>query len=223
MTAGVIFLDGGEPRDMMGQARHKAARQEVQRMSLPSECRSESDHLLGEARDGKRDALGRLTQRYRPYLFRVAAALLDARLPGEASSVVQQSLVAAVQHFSQFRGPTGAAFLAWLTTIVRRTAWNRLARAGRVCPLPAGPDGEDQLAADDSSPSEQASRRERAAALLEALVRLPPDYAEVVTLRNLEDLPFEEVARRMGRSCEAVRQLWVRAFRRLRQEWGKQP
>jgi RNA polymerase sigma-70 factor (ECF subfamily) len=207
----------------MGEARHKAARQEVQRMSPPSECRSQSDHLLGEARAGDRKALGRLTQCYRPYLLRVAAALLDARLPGVGSSVVQDALLAAVEHFSQFRGQTGAEFLAWLMTIVRRTALDRLARAGRVRPLPAGPDRWDQLAADDSSPSERASRRERAARLLEALGRLPPDYAEVVTLRNLEDLPFEEVARRVGRSCAAVRQLWVRAVKRLRQEWGEEP
>jgi RNA polymerase sigma-70 factor (ECF subfamily) len=192
-------------------------------MSPPSESRSESDHLLGQARAGDREALGRLTQRYRPYLLKVAAALLGARLPGEGSSVVQESVLAAVEHFSQFKGQTGAAFLAWLTTILRRAASSRLARAGRVRPWPAGPDGGDQLPADDSSPSAQACRRERAARLLEALGRLPPDHAEVLTLRNLEDLPFEEVAERMGRSCEAVRQLWVRAVKRLRQEWGEQP
>jgi RNA polymerase sigma factor (sigma-70 family) len=48
--------------------------------------------------------------------------------------------------------------------------------------------------------------------------RLPDDFREVIVLRNVEELPHEEVARRMGRSPGAVRMLWVRALARLRQE-----
>ena len=56
-----------------------------------------------------------------------------------------------------------------------------------------------------------------------ALERLPPDYREVITLRNLQGLSLVEVAGRMGRSHEAVRQLWCRAVRRLREECGDRP
>jgi RNA polymerase sigma-70 factor (ECF subfamily) len=47
---------------------------------------------------------------------------------------------------------------------------------------------------------------------------LPEDFREVIVLRNLEGLPHEAVARRMGRSPGAVRMLWVRALARLREE-----
>ena len=49
------------------------------------------------------------------------------------------------------------------------------------------------------------------------LAQLPANYREVIVLRNLEGLPFEEVARRMGRTPGAVRILWLRALDRLRQ------
>jgi RNA polymerase sigma-70 factor (ECF subfamily) len=54
--------------------------------------------------------------------------------------------------------------------------------------------------------------------LAKLLERLPADYREVIVLRSLEELPYEEVASRMGRSAGAVRVLWVRALARLRDE-----
>ena len=40
----------------------------------------------------------------------------------------------------------------------------------------------------------------------------------MIVLRNLEELPHEEIARRMGRSVGAVRMLWLRALAELRSE-----
>ncbi|MEM9132422.1 MAG: sigma-70 family RNA polymerase sigma factor [Actinomycetota bacterium] len=52
---------------------------------------------------------------------------------------------------------------------------------------------------------------------LELLVaELPPDQQEVLRLRFVEDLSAEEVGRRLGKSGVAVRQLQLRAVRRLR-------
>ena len=48
-----------------------------------------------------------------------------------------------------------------------------------------------------------------------AVMELPPDYQEVIMLRNLQRLPFAEVAERMGRSRPAVQMLWMRAIKRL--------
>jgi len=53
--------------------------------------------------------------------------------------------------------------------------------------------------------------------LADRLAELPPDYREVLVLRHFQDLPFEEVGRRMGRSAGAVRMLWLRAIGQLRE------
>ena len=69
-----------------------------------------------------------------------------------------------------------------------------------------------------SSPSAPARRREVAAEVAKRLEGLPAPLRDVLVLRNLEGLPFAEVARRMGRSPGAVRVLWLRALERLRQQ-----
>ncbi len=46
---------------------------------------------------------------------------------------------------------------------------------------------------------------------------MPADYREVFLLRNLERIPFDEIATRMNRSSGAVRMLWARAIKKLSQ------
>lgn len=55
-----------------------------------------------------------------------------------------------------------------------------------------------------------------------ALAELSPDYQEVVVLRNLQRLSFNEVAERMGRTRPAVQMLWMRAIRKLQQRLEEQ-
>ena len=71
-----------------------------------------------------------------------------------------------------------------------------------------------------SSPSQQASRREQAVLVADALERLPEDYREVLLLRHWEGLTFIAIAQRMGRSEDAIEKLWLRALGRLRREMG---
>jgi RNA polymerase sigma-70 factor (ECF subfamily) len=73
------------------------------------------------------------------------------------------------------------------------------------------------LPAPESSPSQRATRRERAVLLADAIKCLPEDYAEVIILRHLEGLPLSDVAGRMGRSVDSVKKLWVRGIARLRE------
>ena len=72
----------------------------------------------------------------------------------------------------------------------------------------------------DSSPSQRAVRREQAVLLADALKSLPEDYDEVIVLHHLQGLNFPEVARRMERSVDSVKKLWIRALARLRDALG---
>ena len=74
-----------------------------------------------------------------------------------------------------------------------------------------------QLADSIASPSAHAVRREQAVLLADALARLPADYREVFILRNLEQIPVDEIAARMDRSPNAIRKLWGRAMVALKQ------
>ncbi len=80
---------------------------------------------------------------------------------------------------------------------------------------------DGRLIAPQSSPSQQAARRERAELLAGALETLPGAYREVIVLRNLEGLSFAEVAARMGRTEDSVKNIWLRALNRLRRMLGE--
>jgi RNA polymerase sigma-70 factor (ECF subfamily) len=79
---------------------------------------------------------------------------------------------------------------------------------------------ETLLAVEDNSPSGCAVQREEEIRLADQLAALPNDYREVIVLRHIEGLPFEEVGRRMQRSAGAVRMLWLRALKMLREQMG---
>ncbi|HEV3255895.1 MAG TPA: sigma-70 family RNA polymerase sigma factor [Gemmataceae bacterium] len=201
-------------------------------MDTPQRTSPVGRRLSAGARDLGPADFWALTQAYRPYLKAVVQGVLGKQLQEkvDASDVVQQCLLAAFEHFEQFRGQGAAEWYAWLVAIARREAldllryWSQPGRdKDREQPRPAGSSGAPQLPADASSPSQKAVRREQAARLLAAIERAPADYRDVLQLRNFEHLAYADVATRMGRSEQAVRQLWVRAVKHLRQELGEEP
>jgi RNA polymerase sigma-70 factor (ECF subfamily) len=198
------------------------------------EVRSDREQLLAEARGGRAESLGRLLEPYRNYLALLARTQIDLCVQGrvDASDLVQETFLDACRDFGHFRGMSEGEWVAWLRKIltynlarvVQRQVSAQKRSAQREVSLEqhlAAMDGssariETALVGNCSSPSSQAQRSERAAGLAEQLARLPSDYREVLVLRNLEGLPFCEVASRMGRSPGAVRILWVRALDQLR-------
>src|SRR5262249_31493145 len=113
-----------------------------------------------------------------------------------------------------------------LADFVRRYRASAKRRVGREVSLDNGDSSAERgggLAADISSPSAQAMAPEEAAVLGRALTRLPEDYPQVLKLRYEDDLSFEEIGRRIERSGNAARKLWVRAVQRLEEELGTPP
>jgi RNA polymerase sigma-70 factor (ECF subfamily) len=172
-------------------------------------------------------------ERYRDWLLLLARLQVGRRLQAkfDASDIVQLALLEATRALPGFRGSTEAELLAWLRTIlarviaheVRRYAGTQERDASRELSLEADLAESSRrlgeaLAAEQTSPSQAAQKRERAVLLAEALARLPANYREVIVMRNLEGLSHEEIAVQMGRASGAIRMLWVRALARLRQE-----
>jgi RNA polymerase sigma-70 factor, ECF subfamily len=191
---------------------------------------------------GRKERLGELLELYRNYLKLLARAQVDLHLRSraDASDLVQETFLDACRDFHQFRGSTEAELMAWLKKIliynvakfIQRQVVAKKRDARRDVSLDrhlaavnqSSAHFEAALASPASSPSVQASRRERAAVVADYLAQLPPAYREVILLRNLEGLPFADVARRMQRSSGAVRILWVRALDQLRKLLeGKRP
>jgi RNA polymerase sigma-70 factor (ECF subfamily) len=177
-------------------------------------------------------------ERYRSWLALLARLQVEPRFRAkfDSSDIVQQTLLEAVRAWPQFRGGTESELAAWLRRILAHVLHHEMRRfAGaqrrdidREVSLERALAESSRrlgaaLEAPGSSPSQHASRHELELRLADALARLPADYAEVILLRNVEGLPHQEIARRMGRGIGAVRMLWVRALARLRQELDLPP
>jgi RNA polymerase sigma-70 factor (ECF subfamily) len=196
---------------------------------------TEPERLLQEARGGDTATLGRLLELYRRYLALLARVQIGQRLQGkvDASDLVQETFLEAYRNFGHFQGTSEAQFVRWLRQILATNLADLVRRylgtQGRDVRLERQmADAFDRssvlldrgLVAPQSSPSQQAARREQAVLLADALGELPDDYREVLVLRHLEGLTFPEVARRMERSLDSVEKLWLRALARLRQLLG---
>ncbi len=72
-----------------------------------------------------------------------------------------------------------------------------------------------ELQDEAKTPGTRAVAAEEAAMLMEAMKQLPQEYRDVIQFRNWDQLSFEDIGNRMGRSPEAVRKLWGRAIKRL--------
>jgi len=193
------------------------------------------DDLLREAKSGREASLGALLDLYRHYLKLLARVEIGKRLQAkaDASDLVQETFLEAHRNFPLFQGDNERQFLAWIRQILA-------ARVANLVRHYVGTQGRDirleqELAADldqssqlldgslvsgCSSPSQEASRREQAVLLADALAKLPDNYREVIVLRHLEGLTFPEAADRMGKTLNSVEKLWVRALARLRQTFG---
>lgn len=189
------------------------------------------DRLLDQAKAGHGPALGQLLEQYRGYLTLLIRLQVGRRLQGKVDldDLLQETFLEAHQAIGRLRAESEREFLAWLRQILACVLANQVRRyfgTKRRNPrlemdLEAELDQSSRaldrgLIAPQSSPSQQVARREQSILLAEALEKLPEDYREVIILRQLEDLSFPEVARRMGRTENSVKNMWVRALARLR-------
>ncbi len=187
--------------------------------------------LLDRARQGDGPALGKLLERYQAYLSLLARVQIGRRMQGklDVADVVQETYLEANRGIGQFRGHSEQQFLAWLRQILVGILANQVRRYLGTKRRDVRLERELQddldrssvylgshLISAQSSPSAQASRREQAVLLADAMEQLPDDYREVIVLRQLEGLTFPQVASRMGRTEDSVKNLWARALARLR-------
>lgn len=199
---------------------------------MGSHSHSDVGDLLNRARQGDIAARDRLFQLCQAWVRCLARSHVESWIQArvDSSDLVQQTLMEAHQAFESFDGQSEGEWLAWLRRILKHNATDFVRqhgaarrRASLEVAIRGG--GESSLfrpaaVAELSdrfgeTPSEILCRREQELHLATALESLSEDYRQVITLRNLQRLPFEDVARQMNRSRPATQMLWMRAMKKL--------
>jgi len=167
-----------------------------------------------------------LFERYSSMVYGLVLHILGDR--EEALDVSQEVFLAIFRKMNTFRGES--SLKTWIYCIaVHRAAnrfrwWNRLRRRGTVSleeHLSKSPDHElfCSLQSSIRSPEEALLRQEEHAEIERALLQLPLQQRIAVIMRDIEGLPYEEIAQSMGASLGTVKSRIARGREMLKRHF----
>lgn len=163
----------------------------------------EEHEIIKRCLNGDADQYAVLVDRYSSMAFNIAYRMLgDSDI---AKDMAQESFISAYTALEDFR--FGSKFSSWLYRIVVNKCRDHF-KAGRetvpvdeIC---------DFIAGREPTPEQASACRQTGDVVQQALNRLPPDYREVIILKHIEGLDYQEIADALGVSVSALK---VRAHR----------
>ena len=168
------------------------------------------------AREGDQEAFAELVRLYEKRVFALTSRM--CKNPEDAAEAAQEAFLAAWQGLPNFRGD--AAFSTWLYRLASNACVDLLRREGRHRDA-AGPsfnDDDVNLEVPDTaaSPHDLAERAELRAQVEEGLATLSPEHREVLILREIHQLSYDEISRILNLDTGTVKSRISRGRRQLR-------
>lgn len=199
-------------------------------MQLETETKS----LLVSAKLGDEKAQNLLFARYQPRILRIVrlrlTGTLRSKLKLQSMDIVQEVFMYAFEHLKDFEPKSQGHFLNWLSKKVEHYICDRFdyidrtkrkAERGEISlDQSIKPDADSsslrlEIKDDGTTPSQFAVKKEREQLVDSMLEFLDREQRELIIHRNLEELTFAEIGELLGKSEDAVRKQYNRAFKRL--------
>ncbi|MGO9056660.1 MAG: sigma-70 family RNA polymerase sigma factor [Candidatus Binataceae bacterium] len=152
--------------------------------------------LIRRARRGDREAFGVLVERYQQRVVGVARALVHN--PDDAVELAQESFIRAFQNLPSFEGRS--SFSTWLYRITTNLAIDWRRRETRYA-ISHGEEAETELSRIPSGQGDsfrETARGELNHRVREALKELTAEHREVILLREMEGMSYEEISDILG-------------------------
>ena len=175
--------------------------------------REVDQELVARVQRGDKKAFDLLVLKYQQKVVNLVSRYVRDR--SETLDVTQEAFIKAYRALPNFRGES--AFYTWLYRIAINTAKNYLVAQGR---RPPGSDLDAETAEqldlgtrlkELATPERQLLSDELAATVRRAMDELPEDLRIAISLRELEGLSYEEIARAMDCPVGTVRSRIFRA------------
>ncbi len=183
---------------------------------MPDETRAQDQ--VERARSGDAQAFAELFEPLRSHLLATIRRRLSPpiRQRIDPEDVLQDTFVRGLHSFSRFEWQGEDSLRRWLEAIATHVTLDVVRHQGRRKALRLDRD----LMGDGAPPSRAMRRRERRERLQNSLKSLSPDHRTVLELSRMQELSIREIAAQMGRTESAVKNLLLRATRKLRESFG---
>lgn len=186
----------------MNQARLAASSQDGTVREAPQEDPDLA--LVQRTQRGDRTAFRALFDKYHQRVFAVSLSVV--KNPQDAHDIVQEAFVRVHRHLGSFQG--NSSFYTWLYRITmnlsidhhrRKKTARQVDYDDRVLRDDVESEGDDKVAPHytGSDPGRVHAQKELAKRMQEALATLPAYHQEVIVLREVDGLSYEEIAKIM--------------------------
>jgi RNA polymerase sigma-70 factor (ECF subfamily) len=171
--------------------------------------KTSDDALIRRAQALDRGALAELYDRHFDGIYRYLFTRLHHQ--ADAEDLTEQVFLKMVDSIQRYR-PRGVAFSSWLYRIAHNMLVDRYRRSGRN-PIELTEQVHDSRPqADPAAMAQNSDDRRR---LLEAMRRLTPEQQQVITMRFIDNLDVEDIARLTKRRAGAIHSMQHRALASL--------
>ena len=177
---------------------------------------TQEQRWISAAKDGDESAFEALVRLYEKRVFALALRMCGSR--EDAAEAAQETFLAAWQGLPFFRGES--SFSTWLYRLTNNACVDLLRREGRhrAAAGPSLDDEEVNLDVPDQtlSPQDEAERRELGEAIGRGLAALSPEHRQVLVLREMQQLRYDEIAEILDLDVGTVKSRINRARKQLR-------
>jgi RNA polymerase sigma-70 factor, ECF subfamily len=143
-------------------------------------------YLAGDER-----AFSLLVERHQTRVFNVALRVLGD--PDDARDAAQDAFLSMLRKLSQFRGDS--AFTTWLHRVTVNSCYDILRKRRRQPMLRLVGDEDDPLPETGPPVADHADATVDSIDVARALLLIPEEYRVTLVLADIQDVPYEEIAR----------------------------
>jgi len=185
--------------------------------SRPERETTDDHELVLRTKRGDRSAFEILVSRYQDRAYNVAYQIL--RHHEDALDVAQEAFARAYVSIARFQGKAG--FYTWLYRILVNLAIDQTRARGRQYPVPRDdPEREVALREMTADPGASLEGKEIGERIARAMATLPVQQRSALTLREIDGLSYQEIARIMKCSIGTVMSRLYAARQKLQQLLG---
>jgi len=173
--------------------------------------------VIRKVQSGDVNAFEELVTAYQKNVYNLALRMTGN--PQDAEDMAQEAFLKAYNSLSSFRGES--RFSVWLYRIVSNVCLDYLRKNGKRSTVSLSvedDDGEDiQLELPDTSqsPEEVLEKKLTREAVRRGLASLPPDSRQILLLREIQGLSYEEIGEVLGLESGTVKSRIFRARKKL--------